>query len=100
MGQHHRCAVLLVALPDHSGYLNLMRRLGDQRQGQSHHPIISTLGAADAEPASFQVDVLNAQIEWFADAQSTTIEHSLHQIGAELVLRPYLSETAREKTKA
>src|SRR6266567_4004731 len=57
-----------------------MGQFGEQRQGQSHHPIISALGAADAEPASFQVDVLNAQIEWFGDAQATTIEHSCDEI--------------------
>jgi len=57
-----------------------MRQFGDQRQGQSHHPIFATLGTPDAQPASFQVDVFNAQIEWFADAQPTTIEHSCDEI--------------------
>jgi hypothetical protein len=81
MGQHHRCAIVFVALPDHSSELKLLGQFSDQRQGQRDDPIFSTLGTPDSEASSFQVDVFDTQIERFAHAQATTIEHSHDEIG-------------------
>src|SRR5205085_4002295 len=65
----------------HAGKSNLLGQFRDQRQGQRDHPIFTTFGTPDAEASSFQVDVFDTQIERFAHAQATTIEHSHDEIG-------------------
>jgi hypothetical protein len=72
---------VFVALPDYASESNLLGQFPDQRQGQRDDTIFTTLGTPDAERSSFQVDVFDAQIERFAHAQATTIEHSHDEIG-------------------
>ena len=88
MRQHQGGAVLLVALPDHPSILHLLGQFREQRGRQWHHPIIAAFGPSDAEPASFQAYVLDAQIERLRHAQSAAVEQPCDQVGRVAALVP------------
>src|ERR1051325_914640 len=66
--QHHRHAVLLVALPNRSGMVNLLDQFWNQGSRQRHDTVFCTFCGADTEGASFEIDVFDAQVERLRDA--------------------------------
>jgi hypothetical protein len=70
--QHQWNSVLFVSLPRRTGNIELLHDLGNQRRGQSHHPIFATFGSPDAEPELLKIHILDPEIERFGDTQPTT----------------------------
>jgi hypothetical protein len=46
--------------------------------GQADDAVIAAFSAADAEAAPLEVDVFDAQIEWLANTQTTTVQKAGH----------------------
>ena len=59
--------------------LPIAAQFGEQAVGQRHPPVLAAFAAAHPEDAAGTVEVGHAEVQHFANAQSTTISDAAHQ---------------------
>jgi len=81
MGQHQGYAVVSVDLPDRAGVVPLLLEFRKQGHRQSNDSIVATFGPPNADSGALEVEVFDAQIERFRDAETAAIEQAGNEVG-------------------
>ncbi len=81
VGEHEGEAIVVVALPENAGKFDLLEQFGPEGRGDGNDAVLAALGAADAQGEGVEIEVLDAQVEGFADAQPATVEEAGDEIG-------------------
>ena len=80
-GQGFQEPILTVPQPHGPGELDLLLQFGHQRRRDGDDAIFAAFGIADANGTAFQMNVFDAEIERFANAQAAAIEKPGDEIG-------------------
>lgn len=81
VGQHDWQPILAVPQPQGTGELDLLAQFGNQRRGNGQNTVLTAFGVADAQSATFEVNVFDAQIEGLGNAQAAAVQESGDKIG-------------------
>lgn len=80
-GQAHRNMVGLVLGRPCPGQIQLVFQGWGEAVGEEHDSALVALGLVDVESALFEVEILDAEVQGFADAQATAVEEVDEEAG-------------------